>query len=72
MHLVAQEIWDLTDMLRSVGDRDVELPLQHGRGDEVSHGSFRPDPREGPVKVRDIYIPDLHIDQLKVKARDFR
>jgi hypothetical protein len=24
------------------------------------------------VKARDIYIPDLHIDSIKVKTRDFR
>jgi len=23
-------------------------------------------------KVRDIYVPDLHIDSLKLKAQDFR
>jgi error-prone DNA polymerase len=33
-----------------------------------------PDPREAiPIKkVRDIYIPDPHIDMLAVKARNFR
>jgi hypothetical protein len=34
-----------------------------------------PDQREMPprgLRTRDIYIPDLHIDSIKVKARDFR
>jgi error-prone DNA polymerase len=24
------------------------------------------------IRTRDIYVPDLHIDTIKVKARDFR
>jgi hypothetical protein len=33
-----------------------------------------PDPRELPPKglrTRDIYVPDLHIDTIKVKGRNF-
>ncbi|MBC7506649.1 MAG: hypothetical protein H7267_13135, partial [Sandarakinorhabdus sp.] len=47
----------------------------HGRGDEFHHGSPGTDSRDRPprtAKPRDIYVPDLHIDTLKVKARDFR
>ena len=29
-------------------------------------------PRSLPPKPRDIYVPDLHIDSIKVKTRDFR
>jgi hypothetical protein len=39
------------------------------------HGSPGLDPRSLPPKnlrTRDIYIPDLHIDAIKVKTRDFR
>jgi error-prone DNA polymerase len=39
------------------------------------HDRSRPDPRDRPprgVKARDIYVPDLHIDTLKTKTRDFR
>jgi len=47
-----------------------------GRGDEFAHGSpGSPDSRERPpmgVKAREIYIPDLHIDTLKVKSRNFQ
>jgi hypothetical protein len=47
--------------------------LPAGRGDEARHPGG-PDPRGAvPIKqVRDIYIPDLHIDTLNVKARNFR
>jgi error-prone DNA polymerase len=41
----------------------------------VRHGGSGPDPRETPqrgLRTRDIYIPDLHIDSIKMKTRDFR
>lgn len=71
VHLVAHQIWDRSAELAAIGERG-EFPLSHGRGDEVSHGGPRPDYRDQPNKVRDIYIPDLHIDGLRVKPRDFR
>jgi len=50
----------------------IGFPLPHGRGDErrpgIDPGSLPP---KGP-KPRDIYVPDLHIDSIKVKTRDFR
>lgn len=74
VHLVAQRLTNLSAELASVGERDGEFPLPHGRGDEVHHGST-PDPR-GPqskgLRPRDIYIRDLHLDTIKVKTRDFR
>ena len=74
VHLVAQRLTNLSAELASVGERDGEFPLTHGRGDEVHHGST-PDPR-GPrskgLRPRDIYIPDLHLDTIKVRTRDFR
>jgi error-prone DNA polymerase len=75
VHLVAQRITDLSADLASVGSRDAAFPLPHGRGDQVRNGGTGPDPRELPPKglrTRDIYIPDLHIDTIKVKARNFR
>jgi error-prone DNA polymerase len=53
----------------------VSFPLPHGRGDQARNGGSGPDPRELPPKglrARDISIPDLHIDTIKVKTRDFR
>jgi error-prone DNA polymerase len=75
VHIVAQRLADLSGELASVGDRDAAFPLPHGRGDEFHHGSPTPDPRDLPPKglrTRDIYIPDLHLDTIRVKTRDFR
>jgi error-prone DNA polymerase len=74
IHVVAERLTDLSGLLRSLSDRDEAFPLTHGRGDEARNGGG-PDQRlvEGlGRKPRDIYIPDLHIDTLKVKTRDFR
>ena len=74
VHLVARHLVDLSSELASVGDRDVAFPLPHGRGDEFHHGNPRLDPRSLPKgpKPRDICDPYGHIDQIKVKTRDFR
>jgi error-prone DNA polymerase len=75
VHLVAHHLTDLSAELASVGSRDTAFPLPHGRGDEFHHGSPALDPRTLPpkgTKARDIFIPDLHIDTIKVKPRDFR
>jgi error-prone DNA polymerase len=42
-----------------------------GRGDEARHPGG-PDPRGAVPIKKDIYVPDLHIDTLTVKARNFR
>ena len=73
VHLVAHQLADLSADLATVGSRDAAFPLPHGRGDQVKGGGG-PDPRELPPKglrTRDIYAPDLHIDTIKVKARNF-
>jgi error-prone DNA polymerase len=75
VHLIAYKLDDLSGLLSSLGERDAPFPLPHGRGDEFHHGPNGPDPREGRppgVRARDIYVPDLHIDTLKMKTRDFR
>jgi error-prone DNA polymerase len=75
VHLVAHKLTDLSPDLASVGDREAAFPLPHGCGDEFHDGSPGIDPRDLPpkgLKTRDIYMPDLHIDTIKVKARDFR
>ncbi|MCO5083834.1 MAG: error-prone DNA polymerase [Rhizobiaceae bacterium] len=71
VHLVAHDLTDMSETLAGIGRRDAQFPLPHGRGDEFHHGSPTPDPR-GAAKPRDIYIPDLHIDQLRVQAKNFR
>jgi error-prone DNA polymerase len=74
VHLVAQQLFDLSGDLSGLADRDTDFRLPTGRGDEFAHGSpGSPDSRDkvAAVKPRDIYIPDLHIDTLKVKSRNF-
>jgi error-prone DNA polymerase len=73
VHLVAQRLFDFTADLSSLGQREGAFPLPQGRGDQAKHGGG-PDPRDKVkpvVQVRDIYIPDLHIDTLKTKPRNF-
>jgi error-prone DNA polymerase len=72
VHIVADKLVDLSGQLAGIGETDEEFQLPHGRGDEFHHGGG-PDHRDRPGgKVRDIYIPDLHIDNLKLKPRNFR
>jgi error-prone DNA polymerase len=74
VHLVAYQLADYSAELATVGSRDSAFPLPHGRGDQVTHAGGGPDPRELPSKglrTRDIYIPDLRIDTIKVMARNF-
>jgi error-prone DNA polymerase len=68
VHLVAHWVTDLSSALASVGDRDVTFPLPHGRGDELYHDS----PSLPPTAPESSVIPDLHIDSIKTKTRDFR
>ena len=81
IHIVAEQLTDLSGLLRDVGERDEAFPLPHGRGDEARHGStpdsrHKPDPRETKlIASRDIYVRDLHIGSgkgIKVPTRDFR
>jgi error-prone DNA polymerase len=73
VHLVAHYLTDLSAELASVGGRDAAFVMPYGRGDQVRTGGG-PDPRDLPPKglrTRDIYVPDLHIDTIKVKSRNF-
>jgi error-prone DNA polymerase len=74
VHLVAQQLFDLSADLSGLADRDAEFKMPAGRGDEFAHGGG-PDPRDAPKPVvtpRDMFVRDLHIDTLKVKARNFQ
>ncbi|MCJ8056977.1 error-prone DNA polymerase [Shinella curvata] len=75
VHLVAQRLFDLSEDLSRLGERDEKFPLPHGRGDEFAHGNGASDSREQRPKAaapaRDIFIPDLLIDRLKIKSRNF-
>jgi error-prone DNA polymerase len=74
-HLIAEHLIDLTDLLRSVGDRDDPFSMRHGRGDEAKIGT-RDRLREGP---KEIVIPlaaelpeqSSEVPTIRVAARDF-
>jgi len=75
VHLIAHHLTDLSGALASVAGRDAVFPLPHGRGDELHHGGSGLDlcsPPPKGLKVRDVHIPDLHIDTIKMKTREFR
>jgi error-prone DNA polymerase len=72
VHLIAHQITDLSSELANVGGRDT-LQMPASRADHARHGG--PDPRDLPSKAmraRNIYIPDLHINTIKVKSRNFQ
>ena len=63
-----------SSQLKTVSGLAKAFPLSAGRGDDAKHGGSGLDSREPkpPIKPRDMYEPDLHIDTLKVRARNFR
>ena len=73
VHLVANQLFDLSRELASVGERDSAFPLPHGRGDEFHHGGLGVDSRSVPkgFRTRNIDDPYEHINAIKVKTRDF-
>ncbi|MGV1754618.1 error-prone DNA polymerase [Agrobacterium sp. CG674] len=76
VHLVAQQLFDLSADLSGLADMDVVFKAPSGRGDEFAHGSAGGGDsrdRQKPVpEARDIFVRDLHIDTLKVKSRNFQ
>ncbi len=67
LHVIAEQLIDRSALLRSVGERDGEFPIQRGRGDGATHGGSpdaRTDARHPP---RHIFFPNI-----KVPTRDFR
>ena len=47
VHLIAGRLEDLSDLLRSVGQRAEAFPMQHGRGDEARTGGGTDQRRPG-------------------------
>ncbi|CAD7035277.1 error-prone DNA polymerase [Pseudorhizobium endolithicum] len=76
VHLVAQQLFDLSADLSGLAERDGAFWPPTGRGDEFAHGSpGSPDSREKAppgVRARDMFVPDLHIDTLRIKSRKFQ
>jgi error-prone DNA polymerase len=75
IHLIVEEVVDLTANLKRVSGLDGVFPLQAGRGDEAKgggSGTDSRDPKAPIIKPRDMYVPDHRIDTLKVRSRNFR
>ena len=68
VHLVAHRVTDLSDVLKSVGEREGPFPLPHGRGDEFHHG-IPPEDRRRLPKRSDV-LEDGG-DHITVKGRNF-
>jgi len=50
VHVITDRLEDLSDLLRSVGERDEAFPIQHGRGDGATHPAGA-DPRGSGIRV---------------------
>jgi len=50
IHVVTDRLEDLTGLLRSVGNQDAPFPIEHRRGDAVTHPGAR-DPRDASVSA---------------------
>jgi error-prone DNA polymerase len=61
IHVVAERFFDLSGLLRTVGDSEGPFPMKHGRGDEARSGS-------GP----DNRITSGRAGGIRVPTRDFR
>jgi error-prone DNA polymerase len=74
-HLIAEHLIDLSDLLRSVGDRDDPFSMRHGRGDEAKIGT-RGRLREGAKEVVNApgaAMPEQIVEApiIRVATRDF-
>ncbi|KAB0676325.1 error-prone DNA polymerase [Aureimonas leprariae] len=69
VHLVAHTMTDLSRELASVGRRKTATKGATADADPEPESA---EPSRPPTKVRDIYIPDLTLAAIRVKARDFR
>jgi error-prone DNA polymerase len=64
VHLIVQRVTDLSGDLACVGERDVGLPVPHGRGDQATHGGSERDPRQRPSR-------GWQTSGIRPKTRDF-
>ncbi len=69
VHLIARQLEDLSGDLAGLSDLDVHLRIPAGRGDEFA-GETQVPPAQA-ARPRDIFVPDLHINTLKVNGRNF-
>ena len=74
IHVVAEQLEDLSDLLRSVGNRQHAFPVPHGRGDRATHPNG-PDPREIGANAKGSQRVSGgigHHKGIRVPIRDFR
>ncbi|WP_322626717.1 hypothetical protein [Paracoccus beibuensis] len=72
VHHVVHRIADFSAKLASVGSRGGAFPLPNGDEFRSSPSSVVPPAAPDGPRPREIYIPDLYIDSVKVKAKNFR
>jgi error-prone DNA polymerase len=75
-HLIAEHLIDLSDLLRSLSDRDDPFIMRHGRGDEAKIGT-RDRLGNGAQEIVDppaAEIPEqrTEVPAIRVATRDFR
>lgn len=74
VHLIAREVFDLTSELATVGGRDGQFQVRHGRGDEFAHGGPSVDSRTKAIHSSDQppqVQHDEHIERIRVSGRNF-
>jgi len=78
IHVIAEELEDLSHALRSIGGLD--FPHRTGPGDGATNGGYDPrDKNKDPIKARDLFYPAFRTrpyeaeeeSTIKVKSRDF-
>jgi len=78
IHVITDRLENLSNLLRSVGERDEAPPVQHGRGDGATHPAGQDlrkvsRARPGSHTVKDVDAPTPQLDPgIKVPTRDFR
>ena len=70
IHLVAEQLEDLSGLLCSVGNRQQPFPVPHGRGDAVTHQNGS-DPREAGLSQTGAGPMGRH-EGIRVLTRSFR
>jgi len=72
--VIVDSVVDLTADLKEVSELDAPFPAPAGRGDDAKRGGGPDsrDPKPLHITPRDMCTPDLHIDPIMLKARNFR
>ena len=69
-HVITERLVDLSELLRTVGEREEPWPVEYGRGDGATHpGTPDRGNLPGVRRARDVYCPEVGI---RVATRDFR